>query len=289
MLLGLASLMQLVPSTVLCEVGVVVDDQSTVRSMYRVGITDDSDPVGTVWARYTPPIAGRSVLNEDGYTNGDGRPDAAINQVSELPVVVWSMNGVEGYDVVISYFENDAWSTPIPLTAAIYDELDPVLAIDPSDGSVHVVYWVFDECPKVMRRVAPADLSSWTAPEQVSGPGEVASRPTAVFHNGALTIAYESHGSVYGSTPRQIVLATEAGGGFTYDVIAVSLHDQPNWPEVHSGIDKLWVDWIDGTAEMTWTRQQGSGSWDPIETEDFQSAEERDFHVRGQIKAQALE
>ena len=44
-----------------------------------------------------------------------------------------------------------------------------------------------------MHRQAPADLLSWSEPVQVSQPAEIAARPAAVFHDGALMLVYEVH------------------------------------------------------------------------------------------------
>jgi len=40
---------------------------------------------------------------------------------------------------------------------------------------------------------------------------------------------------------------------------------------------------------MTWTRREASGSWNPIRSEGFADIEERDFHVRGLIRALSVE
>jgi hypothetical protein len=102
-------------------------------------------------------------------------------------------------------------------------------------------------------------------------------------------VTYENHASQLGGTPRQIVHAWNDGGSFTSEVIAVTSHDGFNRPEAHSSGSVLWIDWLDSDGEMTWTRKEGSGTWDPIEVEPFTTNEERDYHVRETIEAQALE
>ena len=57
---------------------------------------------------------------------------------------------------------------------------------------------------------------------------------------------------------------------------------------MHSQSDKLWVDWIDTHCDMGWTLQQPGGSWDPVQTELFETAEER-FRVRQLVRTLALQ
>jgi hypothetical protein len=140
-----------------------------------------------------------------------------------------------------------------------------------------------------MHSQAPADLSSWTAPDQVSQTGELAVRPSATFHLGAPHVVYEVHNSQLGGTPRQIVLARDVGGAYVSEVIGSTDLDDPNRPQAHSAQGILWVEWIDQTGRMAWTRQDSPGSWDPIDSEPFATPEERDYEVPATIKAEALE
>jgi hypothetical protein len=272
------------------EVGVVIVDDAQAGALFEQGIiVDDPDPVGSIWARFHTDTERLRVLNEDGVANADGQPSLLLNPGNRMAVVAWSKNSPSGYDIVVSFFSDGGWIEPVTLAGAPADELDPFLVNDPATGAVHLLYWVDDSQPRVMHRQAPADLSTWSAPVQVSPLGEVACRPSAVFHQGQLQVAFESHGSAYGSVPRQITLATESGGAYTFEVLATTVHEDPNWPQIHSANDRLWVDWIDDVEDMTWTRQQGQGPWEPVETQLFATPEERDYHVRGEIKAQALE
>ena len=160
--------------------------------------------------------------------------------------------------------------------------------MNPVDGSVHLLYWENESAPRVMHRQAPADLSSWSAPAQVSQPGEIAKRPAGVFHDGVLHVVYESHGPGQSGIPRLMILATQSGSTFTTEVLASSNYHEPNWIQVHSGVGKLWVDWIEDDDEMCWMRRQAPGSWEPIQAEPFSGVEQRDFHVRGKIKHEAI-
>lgn len=276
------------------EVGVIFDAGLLAKPSgpYELrSIIEDGDPVGIVWRVYSDSLDTRYVLNPEGENNGDGDPSLAFSSAGDLPMAAWARNSPGGYDVVLSRFAGGAWTDPVVLAAGatLAEPADPALVLDPSDGSVHLLYWADDSWPRVMYRHAPADLSSWSEPVQVSQPGELAVRPSGAFHGGLLHVAYETHTGQLGGAPRQIVLAVEDGGGFTTDVIATTDHAGPNRPQVHGRGDVLWVDWIDADGEMTWTRRQGEAPWEPIEVQGFSTAEERDFHVRGAIEGQALD
>jgi hypothetical protein len=252
-------------------------------------IVEDPDPIGDAWHRFSGDSASHFVLNDVGEANGDGEPTFLINPVSGLPIVAWAMNSPQGYDVVVSHFSAGAWSVPQVLAGSPADELDPFLLADPQDGTVHLFYWIHDASPRVMHRQAPADLSTWSLPQQVSQPSEIALRPAVVFHQGVLSVVYEVHDFGFGAIPRQIVLATHDGVDFSASSVALSVHAGPNWPQVHSRKGKLWVDWIDGDDAVNWRRRSQSGSWDPVQAEGFSGIEDRDYHVRARVKIQALD
>jgi hypothetical protein len=273
----------------IAEVGVRLsgspgDEQ--VGSIYIVvGITDGSDPFSLSWSRYSGSNENIVVLNEQGYTNGDGRPSMAFQLSTQTPIVVWSRNSPTGFDVVMSRFENQTWTEPIVLAGGPDDALDPVVSIDPTDGAMHLLYWVAGQTAQVMHRQAAADLTVWSDPIVVSQPGVPSLRPSATFHAGSLVVTYELHGGGLGQVPRQIAVATRQQGQFTTDIIANTYHAPENRPEAHSDGQKLWIDWIDGENTMTWSDQAESSPWSTVQAEPFDGVEERDFHVRGRIKA----
>ena len=251
-------------------------------------ITDDPEPVG-VWDQYHPTGGSHIVLNPDGAANGDGNPSLIMSSAPGFPMAAWAKHTPQGYDIVISRFDGGAWTEPQVVAGTPANELDPFLVRDPGDGSIHVVYWVHDATPRVLHRQAPADLSSWCEGDEVSHPGDIACRPSAAFHGGVLRVAYELHDLGLESTPRQIVLATRDGSTFLSEILATTQYAGPNWPIVHSAAGKLWVDWIDTACEMSWRLATPAGGFTPVENQCYQSAEERDFHVRGLIRKLALE
>lgn len=263
-----------------------VGSSGSLRLYIMMSLVDDPEPVGIAWSRVGPDGSSRVVLNDGGYANGDGNP--SLLQAPEAPpLVAWSRNSPQGYDVVISRFEDDAWTEPEVLAGEPEDELDPQLLRDPSDGSVHVVYWVDEAIPRVMHREAPADLSAWSVPIQVSEASEPSCRPSGAFHDGLLRVAYEIHDYGMDSTPRQIVLATWDGTAFARQMLSITWHPGPNRPEVHTTPGRMWVDWIDADDRMAWIRLLSSG-WGTVQIEDFDDAEDRDFSVRRTIRSLVL-
>jgi hypothetical protein len=271
------------------EVGAVVHADGAVSAYVEQGIVDDPDPISSAWIPYHPAISSRVVLNPDGAVNGDGDPTLVTDPASSFAVAAWARSSPGGYDIVVSRFDASAWTPPQVVADSPADELDPHLVLDPSDGSIHLLYWIDDGAPRILHRQAPSDLSSWSAPAQVSEPGSDACRPWGVFHDGLLHVVYEEHDLGLGTTPRQIVLAIRQGQTFSSQILATTQYAGENRPQAHSANGTLWVDWIDLEWEMTWIQQLPGGSWEPVEVEYFETPEEREFHVRELIRTRALQ
>jgi hypothetical protein len=253
------------------------------------GVVDDPEPIGSIWLRHHPHQPGLVVLNEGGEANGDGPPSLVVDFATSTVVVAWAKSNAGLYDVVVSRFDGTGWTSPMTVASASADELDPQVTLDPADGTVHLVYWIDDGNPRVLHRSAPAGTTSFGAAQQVSLPGEIALRPSATFHDGELRVAYEVHDYGAGQTPRQISVATlDEQGAFGHEGLTVTQHGEPNWVRIHNERGQLWLDWIDAEGEMGWIRQEGSG-WSPVATEAFETAEEREFHVRGAIRRLAID
>ena len=280
----------LTPVVVEAEVGAVYESGISIQvsGPYILSIIEDGDPVTAAWTRHSPLLGSRQVLNQDGATNGDGLPSVVFNPISGLPIVAWGKNNGSGFDIVESHFENGAWTTPAIIVAGVATSIDPEpsIALDRQTGDVHIVYLTDDAAPKVMHTEATASLASWTTPVQVSEIGEKALRPSAVIHQGTLTVAYESHGSGVGSAPRQITIATSDGlGGFTHETIATTHNGNPNRPQLHTGMGtSLWIDWLDDPNDMAWAMWQPVMGWGFVQIEPFTDIEDRDYHARGRVK-----
>lgn len=253
-----------------------------------ISIVDDSDPVPTYWLRYSPSIGGRKLLNEQGAVNGDGRPAIAVHPLSGIPYVSWGQSNGSGYDLVIASYENGDWTTPTTLVPNVSPDLDPQpsLTIDAVSGDLHLVYSSGGSTPAVMYLSSDANASSWSTATQVSALAAISLRPSVVLHAGVLRVAYESHGSGVGSTPRQIIVASDDGaGGFTREVLSETHHADSNNPELHSGMgDTLWIEWIDDEEGLAWSSWSVTGGWSPIAVEGFANDADRDFHARGRVK-----
>src|SRR5262245_38589632 len=203
------------------EVGVATN--GPVRVPYVLAqITDDSDPWGGAWRRFSYDFS-RAVLNPEGFTNGDGIPCVELLPDGRV-LVVWARNSALGYDVVASVHTPAGWSAVQVISDATESEVDPSLAVE-ADGTVHVVYTVLApqaQQSRVVHRQAPSDLSAWSSEVQVSQPGELARRPSAAWDGQTLQVAYEVDTFGLGQTPRSIASARLEALGFEAEVVAVS-------------------------------------------------------------------
>jgi hypothetical protein len=259
---------------------------------YIFSIQEDPNPVPSIWLPVSPEgTFGRIVLNAQGATNGDGPPRMVEHPVTGGPIVVWSRNAHPGYDVVVSRFVGGAWTEPVVVAGTADDELDPFVTVDPADGSVHVVYWTSTLAPQAVTRVlhvqAPADLSSWSAPVEVSAPGEVAVRPAAAFHGGKLHVVYELQ--VGDGPPYLVALASYSGVFDAEGILGTSQFGGPLWPEIHSTGSALWVEWIDDVDSMAWLEQPPGQPWGSILSEPYTTLEDRELFARGRIRSQVLD
>ncbi len=270
------------------EVGAVVYAGGMTAGYIEVGIIEDPEPIGNAWVRHHPQGGIRFALNEEGAANGDGDP-ALITDLAGYPLAAWSRHTPAGYDIVVSRFDGVQWSTPETVSGLPADELDPQLIRDPGDGSIHLLYWINDGAPRVMHRQAPSDLASWSSATQLSDFGHIACRPSGAFHQGSLFVAYELHGAALGSTPRQIVLTTANGQAPSFQILATTYQAGQNWPRVHAAGSLLWLDWIDTSCDMAWRKQVVPLSWEPVDSQHFDSSEQRDFHTRGLIRQLVLQ
>ncbi len=276
------------------EVGAVAGAGiSQHRVVYHLGLTEDPTPFGSIWRKHSSIDSIHVTLNPEGEANGDGAPSIISDGNTGLIAVAWARNSGTGFDVVVSRLVADAWTAPQVVVASPANERDPQLALAP-DGSVHLFYWIDGATPQVFHRVAPSDLSSWSAPVLVSQPGVASCRPAGAVHDGVLRVAYEVHDFGSGNTPRQVVLARFESGAFTPEVVAMTNNLGEVRPQVHSHAGHLWVDWVDhettgGSGELAWTRLNAQGQWEAFQFEPFANRDQRDYRVRGGARLQAIE
>jgi hypothetical protein len=257
-----------------------------------VGITEDPGPIVMAWRKLGADDITRFTLNVNGELNGDGAPSIVSDSTSGLIAAAWARHSASGFDVVVSRFVNDAWTAPQVVADLSDSALDPQLVLDP-DGSLHMFYWVDSPVPQVFHVVAPADLSSWSAPVRVSDIGEPSCRPAGGFYNGVLRVAYEVHNFGVGHAPREVVLSRFESGAFTPEVVAITNNLGSIQPQVHSHAGKFWVDWVDsedgtGGGELAWLRLNAQAQWEAIRYEPFENGEQREFLVRGGARMHAI-
>jgi len=255
---------------------------------YVLSIIDDPDPTGRLRRRVLQTGEQRVML-PCGEVALASAPSVLFSAGMAAPIAVWSRDAGSGFDIVASRLVRGAWTPPRVVSAWPADELDPQLAQDPVDGSVHLVYWVDGAEPFVVHRRAPADLSVWSEPEVVSAPGERARRPAASFAGGSLRVVYESYGVAEDATPRLIVLASRGELGFAREVVATADVPSPSWPRVHAAEGRLWVDWIDAPGQMAWRRALAGGGWAPVSLESFDDGQEGSDLARGRIRRHATD
>jgi hypothetical protein len=265
------------------EVGIATTESLSVPYILAQ-ITDDSDPWGGAWKRFSFSTS-RTVLNPDGFTNGDGLPSLQVLPDGRV-LVAWARNSATGFDVVASVYASSAWSQPLVISAALEDELDPSVAVEP-DGTVHLVYTVLGAESEIVHRTAPADLSSWSAETRVSLPGELARKPSAAWDGQQLRVAYEIADFGVGQTPRSIAVARQEGTSFLAEVVGVSYFEGELSPRVHQHAGTVWVDWADAEHEVAWTRVDTLGQWEPLEYEPYTTPSHQEFHVRPGLRLTA--
>ena len=277
------------------EVGVAIRPGEAGPNVAYIldGSTEDPSPINPVWRKFDLVGGMHVALNPGGEANGDGTPSLLTDPSTGLVAAAWSRNSANGFDVVVSCFQSGAWTESAVVAGSSANELDPQLALD-SDGSVHLFYWVDGATPQVFHRVAPPDLSSWSAADPVSESGQSACRPAGAFHNGVLYVAYELHNLGTGTAPRQVVLARFENGVFTPEVVATTNNLGNASPQVHSHWGRLWVDWIDqeltdGSGEIAWIRQDAEGQWEVIHYDSFANHEQREYLVRGGVRIEVIQ
>ena len=274
------------------EVGVTHDRQQPYMTM----ITDDPEPILGFWDRHTDISRNdRHVLNFGGTQNGDGRPEVLLHPVTRLPFVVWARLNVEGFDIVLSRFEDGGWQPLETIAGELRDERDPRVVFS-EDGRVHLVYWVGAESEGVVYyRSAPPGMGSWSAPERVSASGSAAQRPSIATQQGVIKVVFETvSGEVANPGAKDIALARRSDlDGFVIEWVASTINTGALWSGVHVRGGDLWIEWLDQETtpwqgEMGWLRILSDGSWSSVRREPYGSEEERYFHVRGLIRQKAL-
>lgn len=274
-------------SDVRAEISTQVDPDGKPNSIVIVTeVIDSGDPIEVHWS----PVGdsgGRVLLNPGGEADGDSHASILFDRSRDLAVAVWADAGPGGYDLVQSTFADGAWAEPVAIATTSAQEQDPVLVHDRQTGVVHLLYWIDGSPARVAHRQAPEDLTSWSEETIVSLPSQTACRPHAVLQGGSLHVVYEAWSDGAPATPRLIALATLEAGGWSHDYIAVTQFGAENWPRIHAKRGRLWVDWIDASGELAWSRRI-TGGWSAVEVEAFTDLGDLLFRARGRVAAEVL-
>jgi hypothetical protein len=224
---------------------------------FPLSIIDDPDPTGFRDTRLRTRADGTADRRYE-WTE-TGAPSILFVPEEGETLVARTRRGTDGSDIVLLRGSDGRWSEPVVVAGSPLDELDPWLALDPQDGSVHLVYWVRGETPAVVHRRVAADRSVASEPRFVSPPGEIAVRPSATVRDGRLWVAYESLGTSRGAMPKLIVLAGSTADGFADgQVVGVSHHRGAARPFVTTDSDgRLRVEWTDRDGEIVERRGVG--------------------------------
>lgn len=245
------------------------EEETPVR--LPTAITDDPGPFSKLNWQSLPQIDPGH--GDSGYL--ELSPTILFNPFSGQPIAVWTRGAtpesgardLDGGDVFSSTFTIGGWTGPVLLAEGA---ADPRLSIDPASGGVHLVYWTPAAGGGVWHRQAPADLSTWSSPVRVSDAREAAARPTVVFHQGRLTIAYESHLSGLGSAARAMVVATRDDQGFSRTVIAHADFAGQNWLRLDSldavlgNAPRLLLRWMADAHQAGSALSEQDGVWGPV-------------------------
>lgn len=203
-----------------------------------MGITEGPDPIPQVqWTPVLqPPTA--AVLNQDGWLRDDGRPDIAVDPMTQTPAVVWAQDQGTDHDIAFNEFLDQAWRLEPELLADTFvDELDPRIFID-TDSTVWVTWWEDGPSSRILVRSRPLGSESWNEPILVTASGR---RPSVAVKDGRLLVAYERDISTGGQDI--VVASAKQEGGFVYDVVATTARTEPLDVILHSLHGRLWMEW----------------------------------------------
>ncbi|MCP3980660.1 MAG: hypothetical protein GY716_15260 [bacterium] len=231
--------------------------------MDRLSITDGADPVPTLgWAAYSNAAAVGTLLNPSGEARDDGRPDVVWHPTTGSPVVVWAYNNGTDHDIAFSAWTGTQWSAIVFLTASTDDEIDPRAFIE-HDGTVHVVWWVDSDEPKVMMTRRNPTTGHWLAPLRVSAVDEQARKPTVAVLGQVPRVAYELEPGTNFQAGREIVVRRWEGDVFASEqTVPAGINAEGLEPLLRVLGDTIWLEWFESATELGYARRAaGSADW----------------------------
>lgn len=209
---------------------------------------------GAPWPIMRSHIPSAWLLNPGGSNHPlpDGWPSLGWDPISNSPEVVWARHDGDDYEIVISRWTTDHWTTPLCLTANTADDLDPEIAYAP-DGTARLTYWnsagVF-----LLTRTPGGD---WGVAEPVDS-GERSS----VAGTSAMRVAYQRDPA---ESPAEIVAAERIGGWLPVVLATTEFGGFDDNGELDVRLEaqggKVWVAWEHSSTDLGWCELLSGGSW----------------------------
>ncbi len=236
------------------EVSIDCDGGEEVRSVVVMHELLAGGENGPPWPVFRLHVPAAWVLNARGSegANPDGWPSIGWDPIAGAPEVTWARHDGQDYEIMVSRWDVNQWTTPVALTANDVDDLDPDIAYAP-DGTARLTFWSGTQVFMLTR--APG--SDWGQPEAVDR-GE---RPS-VAGTQIERLAYQRSPA---GGPSEIVTAEHAGqwvpvvlattefGGFDGDgSLDVRLEAQENM---------VWIVWEDSPTRLGWSELEAGGTW----------------------------
>lgn len=235
-----------------CEVGVDLDESNAVVGLSLMRGGDGSDP--WPWGRVRTHVDDSWLLNTGGDQGPfpDGEPSLGWDPVGGTPEVTWARHDGQDYEIVISRWETDHWTSPATLTANAVDDLDPEIAYAP-DGTARLTFWSGSDVFMLTR--SPG--GNWSLPEAVDT-GERSS----VAGTATERVAYQRDPV---EQPSEIVAAERVGGWVPVILTTASFAGFDGDGDLDVRLEaqegKVWVVWEDSSTHLGWCELLSGGAW----------------------------
>lgn len=136
----------------------------------------------------------RVPFNESGAFRADGAPSVADHPLTGLPWAVWSFNEDGDYELALSYFDGQYWSSPMLIGSGPNgaDDMEPKLAFTP-DGRPLISWWRMSKDGSEQSVWLQSRAGGeWLEPIRISSTRREARRPSLLLEDEKLIIAFET-------------------------------------------------------------------------------------------------
>jgi hypothetical protein len=180
----------LLPSLALAEVSVQLDGRGNYKRYWY--LTSGKGSNALVWRQIRPRLPQHVVLNPLGDNLGDYPPAIQVSPATGYPWVVWPKNIGNIKQLAFATWDGKRWTEPslvAPGVPLVYDDRDPVLAIDQA-GGLYLVWWRAEQTARVY--FSSLILGRWTPPMAISEAGVEGRSPAIAVSGPTATISYET-------------------------------------------------------------------------------------------------